>query len=35
MAYCLRHVGVITMIGKHGNAIVYARTGDLTPQRHP
>ena len=26
MAYCLRHTGVITMVGKRGNAIVYAIT---------
>ncbi len=26
MAYCLRECGAITQVGKHGNAILYART---------
>jgi hypothetical protein len=26
LTYCLRHVGVIEMVGKEGNAIVYSRT---------
>jgi hypothetical protein len=26
MAYCLRHLGLITIVGKEGNTIVYART---------
>ncbi len=28
MTYCLRRVGVIEMVGKDGNAIVYSRTDD-------
>jgi hypothetical protein len=28
MTYCLRRVDVIDVVGKEGNAIVYARTGD-------
>ena len=31
MTYCLRRVGVIRMVGKDGNAIVYARGDDPTP----
>lgn len=29
MAYCLRHAGLIGMVGKDGNAVVYSRTADF------
>ena len=32
MAYCLRRVGVIRMVGKDGNAVVYSRTDDSAPR---
>lgn len=31
MTYCLRRAGVITMVGKDGNSIVYSRTNDSAP----
>jgi hypothetical protein len=31
MTYCLRHAGVIEMVGKDGNAIVYSRTDESAP----
>ena len=35
MTYCLRRVGVIEMIGKDGNAIVYSRTGEAARRDDP
>jgi hypothetical protein len=34
MAYCLRQMGALTIVGKRGNSIAYARAGnDAVPQR--
>lgn len=35
MAYCLRQMGALTIVGKRGNAILYARGGDAAAPQRP